>query len=92
MDHFRASPPAAAGGLKVAERLDYLQDVHGLPLENVLKYLLEDGSWFCLRPSGTEPKIKMYFSVRGANAAEAQAKLDAVTKDVMARVDGQISG
>ena len=91
MDDFRFSPPAAAAGWKVAERLDYLEDRHGLPLENVLKYLLEDGSWFCLRPSGTEPKIKIYFSVRGGSEAEARAKLDAVTADVMARVDGLIA-
>ncbi|HZG87367.1 phospho-sugar mutase [Paenibacillus sp.] len=90
MDDWRANPPADAAGLAVTQRLDYLEDVHGLPLENVLKYILEDGSWFCLRPSGTEPKIKMYFAVRGESAEDARAKLDAVTGAVMSRVDAAV--
>lgn len=91
MDDWRANPPASAAGLAVTRRLDYLEDVHGLPLENVLKFVLEDGSWFCLRPSGTEPKIKMYFAVKGEDAADAAAKLGALTTDVMSRVDAAIS-
>jgi len=90
MDDWRANPPADVAGLAVSQRLDYLEDVHGLPLENVLKYILEDGSWFCLRPSGTEPKIKMYFAVRGESAEDARAKLDAVTGAVMSRVDAAV--
>ena len=90
MDAWRAGAPASIAGLNVARRFDYLEDVHGLPLENVLKYELEDGSWFCLRPSGTEPKIKMYFAVRGADEAGARSKLEALTADVMARVDAAI--
>ena len=90
MDDWRANPPADVAGLAVSQRLDYLEDVHGLPLENVLKYILEDGSWFCLRPSGTEPKIKMYFAVRGGSAEDARAKLDAVTGAVMSRVDAAV--
>ncbi|MCI3921376.1 phospho-sugar mutase [Paenibacillus sp. TRM 82003] len=90
MEEWRLHSPASVAGLAVSERLDYLEDVHGLPLENVLKFVLEDGSWFCLRPSGTEPKIKMYFAVKGADAADAAAKLDALTTGVMARVDASI--
>jgi phosphoglucomutase len=90
MEAWRASAPSTVAGLSVAQRLDYMEDVHGLPLENVLKYVLEDGSWFCLRPSGTEPKIKMYFAVQGADAADAKAKLDRLTADVMGRVDAAI--
>ena len=90
MESWRASAPSTVAGLTVAQRLDYMEDVHGLPLENVLKYVLEDGSWFCLRPSGTEPKIKMYFAVQGADAADAKAKLEALTADVMGRVDAAI--
>lgn len=90
MEQWRSAAPAAVAGIKVAQSLDYLEDVHGLPLENVLKYVLEDGSWFCLRPSGTEPKMKVYFAVSGDDAAQARAKLDALTADVMARVDAAI--
>ncbi len=91
MEAWRTSAPSTAAGLSVTQVLDYMEDVHGLPLENVLKFVLEDGSWFCLRPSGTEPKIKMYFAVQGADAADAKAKLDALTADVMGRVDAAIA-
>ncbi len=47
-----------------------------LPTSNVLKYTMPDGAWIAVRPSGTEPKIKLYYSVKGADRAEAQARLD----------------
>lgn len=64
MDGFRASPPAAIGGLSVVETRDYRAGVPGLPTSNVVAYLLEGGSRVTLRPSGTEPKIKYYFELR----------------------------
>ena len=63
--------------------------LNGLPPENVLKYLLADGSWFCLRPSGTEPKIKVYFAVRGKSQDEAKAAIQKLAATVMARVDSK---
>jgi phosphoglucomutase len=90
MDEWRASPPSSVAGVQVERKLDYLENVHGLPLENVLKFLLADGSWFCLRPSGTEPKIKMYFAVKGANNEEARSILDSLVSDVMSRIDAAI--
>lgn len=87
MDSFRSAPPAEAGGVKIAEVLDYSIGLDGLPKENVLKYLLEDGSWFTLRPSGTEPKIKVYFAVRGESQQAAGEALDALRSSVMERVD-----
>lgn len=63
--------------------LDYSLGIDGLPKSDVLKYFLKDGSWFAVRPSGTEPKIKFYFGVCGKTLEEAQAKskalMDAVT-------------
>src|SRR5690606_10247748 len=59
MDSWRSNGPTEAAGAAVTETLDYAQGLGGLPAENVLKYRLADGSWFCLRPSGTEPKIKL---------------------------------
>lgn len=78
MDGFRARPPAAIGGLPVAETRDFLAGVPGLPKSNVVAYLLDGGSRVTLRPSGTEPKIKYYFElVESPRAGEelAAAKL-----------------
>jgi len=87
MNDWRMSPPQEIAGAAVSEILDYSQGVDGLPKENVLKYLLADGSWFCLRPSGTEPKIKVYFAVRGESLQNAKDKVAALTEQVMGRVD-----
>lgn len=87
MEAFRSEPPQAVGGVRVSEVLDYSLGLDGLPKENVLKFLLEDGSWFCLRPSGTEPKIKFYFGVCGTSAEDAKSRLSRIQDDVLARVD-----
>jgi phosphoglucomutase len=73
----RNNPPKEINGLKVVEIRDYL-DYKGpikLPKENVLQFVLEDKSWFCIRPSGTEPKLKIYFSVIGENKEDADARM-----------------
>lgn len=87
MQDWRANPPVEVAGTRVAQVLDYLPGLDGLPSENVLKYLLEDGSWFCLRPSGTEPKIKVYFAVRGQSLSKAKDAIGLLAKSVMERVD-----
>lgn len=87
MEAFRSNPPKEIGGVRVSEVLDYSQGLDGLPKENVLKFLLDDGSWFCLRPSGTEPKIKFYFGVCGTSTEDAKARLNRIQEDVLARVD-----
>ncbi|MBJ6361906.1 phospho-sugar mutase [Paenibacillus sp. GCM10012307] len=89
MEDWRVSAPAEVAGVKVEQVLDYLPGINGLPPENVLKFLLADGSWFCLRPSGTEPKIKVYFAVCGKSPEEASASLDKLVKQVMQKVDFQ---
>ncbi|WP_147803102.1 phospho-sugar mutase [Alkalicoccus halolimnae] len=58
-----------------------------LPQSNVLKLFLNDGSWYCLRPSGTEPKIKCYFGVNGKTSEEASSKLMEVKKEVLAKLE-----
>lgn len=88
MTNFREQPPTEIAGIRVQQVLDYAQGLDGLRAENVLKYMLADGSWFCLRPSGTEPKIKVYFAVKGASAEDAAAKQAAISEAVMQRVDG----
>ncbi|WP_020619501.1 phospho-sugar mutase [Paenibacillus daejeonensis] len=89
MEDWRHHAPQTIAGSTVAELQDYLPGLNGLPPENVLKFILADGSWFCLRPSGTEPKIKVYFAVRGSSQQEAAAAITKLTSEVMARVDNQ---
>ncbi|MCO7128073.1 phospho-sugar mutase [Sporolactobacillus shoreicorticis] len=97
MNDFRNQPPDEVAGVPVAVIEDYKKSeavdvVAGatstieLPVSNVLKYKLSDGCWFCLRPSGTEPKIKFYFGVKGSDAADRDKKFNAVKKAVMDRV------
>ncbi|MNJ65929.1 Phosphoglucomutase [compost metagenome] len=87
MSSFRNDPPKQVAGIAVKELLDYSLGLDGLPKENVLKFLLEDGSWFTLRPSGTEPKIKFYFAVRGESGDHAKQLLESIEAEVLARVD-----
>ena len=74
----RNNPPKNAGNVAVLEMEDYKSEkmlALGFPSSNVLRFILEDGSWVAVRPSGTEPKCKFYFSVRAKDQAEAEAKL-----------------
>jgi phosphoglucomutase len=87
MTDWRENPPQTVAGAAVAEVFDYSKGLDGLPKENVLKYMLDDGSWFCLRPSGTEPKIKVYFAVRGKTLQDAEERIGKLAAEVMARVD-----
>ena len=87
MEDFRSNPPQQVAGVGITKLLDYSLGLDGLPKENVLKFLLEDGSWFCLRPSGTEPKIKFYFAVRGTSDEDAKSRLARMQEEVLARVD-----
>jgi len=60
----RNNPPQKIANISVVERRDYMEPIHSLPLSDVLYYTLADGSWVCVRPSGTEPKTKMYFGTK----------------------------
>lgn len=86
MTSWREQAPAEVAGVKITECIDYSAGVDGLPPENVLKFMLEDGSWFCLRPSGTEPKIKIYFAVRGQSYQESTEALDRLVAAVVERL------
>lgn len=87
MEEWRSHSPSNVCGKKITTMLDYTEGIDGLPKENVLKYLLEDGSWFCLRPSGTEPKIKVYFAVKANSAEESERLLAELRQEVMTRID-----
>ncbi|MBE6534022.1 MAG: phospho-sugar mutase [Ruminococcaceae bacterium] len=74
----RNNPPKNAGDVEVLEMEDYKSEKMislGFPSSNVLRFILADGSWVAVRPSGTEPKCKFYFSVRAKDLTEAEAKL-----------------
>ena len=58
-----------------------------LPKSNVLKYILEDDSWFVVRPSGTEPKMKIYLSVEGKSLKDSEEKLNSFKNSVMNRIN-----
>ena len=81
MASLQAQPPKAIGGKAVIRSLDYNHpETTGLPKSNVLRWTLEDGSWAIARPSGTEPKLKIYSGVQGATEAEAAQKLSALAE------------
>ena len=96
LDGLRKEVPSNFGGIKVSVAQDFAvnQQVDaegvvseiGLPTSNVLKYILEDGSWIAVRPSGTEPKIKFYMGVKAATQEEAQEKLAKFQKDLDAYI------
>lgn len=61
---------------------DYRSGVDGLPLSNVFKYIFENGSWVAVRPSGTEPKIKFYYCIKGSDRIASQKMYDKLKKSV----------
>ncbi len=73
------------GGYKIKEVLDYSKGINGLPKSDVLKYILENDSTVVVRPSGTEPKLKMYSSIKAPNEAEANAIYDKIAADMKAK-------
>ena len=94
MSQFREHPPVEINGIQVKVFEDYLSgerkelatgeiSVISLPKANVVKFILEDNSWFCVRPSGTEPKCKFYFSVKGTSLDDAESRLGRFEQAVM---------
>ena len=78
MDDLRKNAPTAAGDIKVAKVEDFQSaemKAEGFPSSNVLKFKMEDGSWVAVRPSGTEPKCKFYYSIVAENEEKAKIKL-----------------
>ena len=95
MEDFRANPPKQLGDYSVVRFRDYEKDTittladgtvtpTGLPKSNVLYFELTDDAWVCVRPSGTEPKIKFYIGVKGSDLDDAKTKLETLTDALMA--------
>lgn len=98
MDKARKNPPVSLAGLRVEALRDYTKDERkdvktgevtptGLPNSNVLYFELENNSWCCIRPSGTEPKIKFYFGVKGTSLEDSKEKLEALKDALIAFVE-----
>ena len=94
MNNIRNNPPKSLGGSKDTKVRDYKTGVivdtatgkeseTGLPTSNVLYYDLEDAAWCCVRPSGTEPKVKFYMGVKGKSLEDADNKLNELKKSMM---------
>lgn len=94
MDNARANVPSTIGEYDVLTVLDYKKDTRknmktgevtatGLPSSNVLYYELSNNAWCCVRPSGTEPKIKFYFGVKGTSLSDSEEKLKTLSEEVM---------
>ena len=102
IDALRNTTVTDIDGVKVITAFDYKQSkevnnltkeekVIDLPKSNVLKYVLEDDSWFVVRPSGTEPKMKVYLSVKGSSISDAEAKSAKFEQDVMSIINEKLN-
>lgn len=98
LNNLRENPPAEIGGYKVLSARDYKADTvvdmatkevkpTGLPNSNVLYYDMNDDAWVCVRPSGTEPKIKIYYGIKGTSLEDAQEKSQALGQAVKELID-----
>ena len=99
MDRLRSNPPKEFDGLKALKFRDYTKDTvtdlatgevtpTGLPNSNVLYFEIENDSWCCARPSGTEPKIKFYMGIKGNDLEDANKKLESFKNAVVAALEG----
>lgn len=98
MKTVRENPPTEVNGVKVTTIMDVLNDTIldlktnevtkcGYPKSNAMRFDLEDGSFFAVRPSGTEPKIKFYFGIKDTSDEKAQKKFEAFSKNVMSLIE-----
>ena len=101
MESLRQNPPAEIAGYKVTAARDYKKDTitnlatgevtaTELPSSNVLYYDLTDDAWLCVRPSGTEPKVKFYYGIKGTSLEDADQKSEAMGKAVLEMIDSMM--
>ncbi len=97
LEELRANTPSQVAGYKVLAVRDYQKDTvtelatgavtsTGLPASNVLYYELSDGAWLCVRPSGTEPKVKFYYGVKGTSLEDAEERSEKFGEEVLAMI------
>lgn len=87
MVDIRNNPVLEIGDIKLEKTIDYLNDETDAGVSDVLKYYLDDGSWYAIRPSGTEPKIKLYIYAKAKTREESQEKVDLIEKVVRKRME-----
>ena len=101
LDTLRKNTPEKIGAYTVVSARDYktgiIKDVKsgeekptGLPASNVLYYDLTDDAWLCVRPSGTEPKVKFYYGIKGTSLEDADAKSAALGEEVLAMINAML--
>lgn len=101
MESLRKNPPKKIGAYEVISARDYKEDKivdtatgetkpTGLPKSNVLYYELNDDAWLCVRPSGTEPKVKFYYGIKGESLTDADEKSTALGKEVIEMIQGML--
>ena len=102
MESLRQNPPAESCGIQGdGGQRDYKKDTitnlatgevtaTGLPSSNVLYYDLTDDAWLCVRPSGTEPKVKFYYGIKGTSLEDADQKSEAMGKAVLEMIDSMM--
>jgi len=101
VNEFREHPPTEIAGAAVGKIEDYQsgerinlliaqRETIDLPFSNVIKFWLEDGSWFAIRPSGTQPKVKFYFGVKQVTENRIEKRLQEIQTNVMSEVENTI--
>lgn len=101
LDTLRNNTPTEIAGYKVLSARDYKLNTiknmetgevteTGLPKSNVLYYDLPDGAWLCVRPSGTEPKVKFYYGVKGTSLEDADAKSEALGNEILSMINAML--
>lgn len=87
MDEFRKNSIKTFEDMNLVNTIDYLLDETGNPKSNVLKYFLDDGSWYAVRPSGTEPKIKLYIYAKDKSLERSLEKINIIKSNVLSKMD-----
>jgi len=87
MEDIRHQPVESIGEMMLQKTVDFLRDDTDAGRSNVLKYYLDDGSWYAIRPSGTEPKIKLYIYSKGKSQQNAEEKVSLIEKVVRHRME-----
>ena len=87
MEDFRDEAIKKIGAIELEETIDYQEDKTGLPKSNVLKYYYDEGSWYGIRPSGTEPKLKIYIYANDKTREKAEEKIESIKVSIMEKLD-----
>ena len=96
MEYFRAYDKASFNDVSILAKEDYLKKIRyeagrkiviNLPESNVIKFILEDESWFVLRPSGTEPKLKIYIALKDSSISQADEHIDSLKQAILNQLD-----